>query len=245
MTLGKVGIFLAGAAASALVCAVLVTNQAVIGRLLPDQVLADVVSKRADGLARNDAVMRRLADVRAQQYARSGVRRRLDLAKRHEDLVQASPQLGEASRSLVLFFDYDCVPCKAEEQMLRTMSRGERPFAIRYLFIAARGTAAETAAVAALVAERKGRFEALHDRMLKVRGGLTDEAVLAAAADAGVSEDEIGRELTSGGTDATFEATRTFAEALGVTGTPAILMGGDLLTGLQPEAVLKARLQTN
>lgn len=243
MKFGGATAFFAGVAASTLAFGVLATNQAALTRLIPDPVLGAIISARAGQVAKNESVMRRLAEARAAQNEASGVQRRLEIARRYADLIGSSPQFGQASsKSLVLFFDYDCAPCKVEEAQLRAASDGGRSFAIRYQFVVARGAPAETAAIAALLAQQKGRFSALHEQMLKVHGSLTDEAVLRAAKAAGIDADEIETALSNGQVDGVLQGARSFAEDLGVTGTPALLINGELLTGGQDIATVERKL---
>jgi len=93
---------------------------------------------------------------------------------------------------------------------------------------------ARQAAEAARCAGAEGRFWPYHDRLFAEQPRFAEEQLVAYAVDLGLNGEKFARCLTERRFAREVEADRAEARALGLTGTPAFLINGRVLTGAQP-----------
>jgi len=87
------------------------------------------------------------------------------------------------------------------------------------------------AARAALAAHAQGRYLALHEAMLGEGDALTGPAVLDIARRLGLDEARLRVDMWSPEVTAALEKNHALAQAVGVNGTPAFVIGTDLIPG--------------
>jgi len=133
--------------------------------------------------------------------------------------------------TLVMFTDYACGYCRASSPDLDRLLREDPGLRVVWREIPVLGPDSEAAARVALAAAKQdGRYPALHRAIFA--GGRADAAHVAAAAKAsGVDPARLAAERN--GTDVLREvdANLQLAARLGVTGTPAFVVGHQLLPG--------------
>ena len=96
------------------------------------------------------------------------------------------------------------------------------------------------AALAAECAAAQGRFEAMHDTLYAWWNRLADRSMVAFAMAAGVRDTlAFSRCLRSEEVAARIRRDRDYIERLGRTGTPTLIINGDVVMGTPPEAELR------
>lgn len=126
---------------------------------------------------------------------------------------------------LVEFFDYACAFCRASNPDVERLLREDRRLKVVWRELPVLGPDSQAAALVSLGAARQGRFRQFHDRMFAL-GRPSDGVVAQAVAEAGVQRE--------GETpDGRAELARNFelARAVGATGTPTFVVGGQVLQG--------------
>jgi protein-disulfide isomerase len=93
--------------------------------------------------------------------------------------VGGNPQGNE---TIVEFFDYRCPYCKRVEPSVDAMLRQDPNLRLVYKEFPILGPVSVTAAVAALAAQRQGKYDAFHAAMMEARGNITDDTVYRIAA---------------------------------------------------------------
>jgi protein-disulfide isomerase len=145
---------------------------------------------------------------------------------------------GAANGDVVLveFFDYACPYCHATNGDVDRLLREDSHLKVVWRELPVLGPASQTAAYVSLGAARQGRFRQFHDRMFAL--GRPSEGILAlAVTDAGVARE--------GETpDGHAELARNFelARAINATGTPAFVIGDQVLQGAVGYDRLKAAI---
>jgi protein-disulfide isomerase len=186
--------------------------------------------------------MRREAEaVQRQQQALESSREALVSAK--GDPVGGNPQ-GDVT--LVEFFDYQCGYCKAVHPSLRDLMGEDRNLRVVYKEFPILGPASVTAAKAALAAARQGKYEPMHDALMELRGQLDDAKVMRVAESLDLDLERLKADMESVEILATIERNMDLARRLEINGTPAFVIGDQLVPGAVPleqlkEAVGKAR----
>ncbi len=166
------------------------------------------------------------------------------------------PSLGPEDASIVIteFSDYQCPFCGAAAgtnqdiiQRLKTqdptweppvpgLEQLAREGKIRFVF---RNFPlpihpyAEKAAEASLIAYEQGKFWEYHDLLYENQGALDVASLKGYAARLGLDTAEFNASLDSGRMAARVQQDIADAKALGITGTPTFVVGGQLLVGAQ------------
>ncbi|MEA1063478.1 DsbA family protein [Erwinia sp. HR93] len=150
-----------------------------------------------------------------------------------------SPRIGSQNPrlTLVLFTDYNCPYCKQLDPMLEKIVRDYPQVALIYKPLPFKGATSVEAARVALTAWRAvpQRFMALHQRLM-AKKGFHDTASIRAAQQksdtASITADKTSMD--------TLRANLQLAEQLGVQGTPATLVGDEMLAGAVPYETLES-----
>jgi predicted DsbA family dithiol-disulfide isomerase len=97
-----------------------------------------------------------------------------------------------------------------------------------------------TAAVAALAAQRQGKYDAFHSAMMEARGNITDDTVYRIAASVGLDIDKLKRDMASPKFAQQMIENLWLADALDIRGTPAFVIGDKVVPGAADIATLKS-----
>jgi protein-disulfide isomerase len=145
---------------------------------------------------------------------------------------------GAANGDVVLveFFDYACPYCRATNGDVDRLLREDPRLKVVWRELPVLGPGSEAAAHVSLAAARQGRFRAFHERMFAL-GRPTETVVDAAAQAAGVR-----REGETAEGRAELARNLELARAVGVTGTPTFVVGGQVLQGAVGYAALRAAI---
>ncbi|HEX4740059.1 MAG TPA: DsbA family protein [Caulobacteraceae bacterium] len=172
----------------------------------------------------------------------------------HPDIVRsvladtASPSVGPARAdvTVVVFSDYQCPICRADEPVIERVIRLDP--GVRFVFKdwPIFGARSEYAARVALAAARQGRFMPLHDALMRTPDPLTAASVQKLALAAGLDWPEVSRSLDDPRSGLSHQLGRHQFEAwsLGLAGTPAYLVGDDLYEGRLSQAQLDQAIRT-
>lgn len=147
--------------------------------------------------------------------------------------------------TLVEFLDYRCGFCKRSHDQVNALveSDGNIRYVIKELPIL--GPDSVTASRAAIAAIRKGdqdRATALHNAMMSFKGSLTDGAIYKIAREIGFDLDDLEEEMKSDAVTTMIQDNYALASALSINGTPAFVVGDQVLHGAQSDAALTAAL---
>jgi len=132
--------------------------------------------------------------------------------------------------TLVEFTDYACGYCRrslADVNALIAANPDLRVVVREYPILSAESA---EAARMALAAAQQGRFPQFHNAMF-AKDGPNSETIAAAAIEAGVDLDRARAEIASGTFEAQLQNNIFLAQSLGFTGTPAWVVGDQVLNG--------------
>jgi len=92
------------------------------------------------------------------------------------------------------------------------------------------------AAQAALAARRQSPelYTAFHDRLMKAKGPLDEDAAVQIAREAGVDVDRMRADMEDPAINKSIDGNIELARAIGVTGTPTFIVGDAMLVGAKP-----------
>ncbi len=143
--------------------------------------------------------------------------------------------------NVVEYFDYNCPFCKKMTPALTQLLAGDKKIALIYKDWPILGDASVYAARCALAAQWQGRYLQAHDALLSGPRLSQDHQVESILQDAGIDVGRLKKDLVSHSQDITAMLARNDAEAaaLGLKGTPGILVGRLLLPGVADLSLLK------
>ncbi len=144
-----------------------------------------------------------------------------------------SPVLGNPQGDVVLveFFDYRCPYCKKVAQDTRDVVEADGKVRLIMKEFPILGAESQFAARAALASVNQGRYEDFHFAMMSAPGKINKDTVRAIAAQIGLDVARLERDMQSDRIDAMLRRNFELAEALGVKGTPAFVIGDALVPG--------------
>lgn len=163
-----------------------------------------------------------------------------------EQSIHAKPRI-EITHSrhpdviVVEYFDYNCPFCKKMTPALTQLLAVDRKIALIYKDWPILGDTSVYAARCALAAQWQGKYLQAHDALLSGPRLSQNDQVESILRDAGIDVEKLKRDLDSHSQDITAILARNDAEAdaLGLKGTPAILVGRLLLPGVADLNFLK------
>ena len=155
-----------------------------------------------------------------------------------------TPYSGDASSAVTLieFYDYQCTPCKANYPELEQVRATEANVRVVYGQLPIFGSHSIMAARAAIAAHRQGLFGAYHAALMTADTYLDMGSLYAAAANIGLDVEKLQADMRDPQVLQYLEEMRLLAESLGVTGTPAFIIGDAILSGGVTAVELKAEL---
>jgi protein-disulfide isomerase len=164
------------------------------------------------------------------------------------DVAAVGPSLGpdDAPVTIIEFGDFQCPYCRRAAptmQALRERYPQRVRFVYRHLPLESIHPRARAAAEAAICADAQDRFWAFHDRLFAAPGALGDAELRAHAEAVGVDLDAFDACLSEGSPQARIASDIQAARDAGISGTPAFVINGMLVTGAQPIEVFDELIQ--
>ncbi|WP_449276633.1 DsbA family protein [Leucobacter sp. GX24907] len=158
------------------------------------------------------------------------------------DVETAGP--ADAPVAMVVYSDYQCPFCaKWSNDVLPTMMKYAEAgdLRIEWRDIVMYGPDSERAARAAHAAGMQDKFWEYHDALYPdgehlQPDQLTDEALVALAADFGLDTERFTTDMNAQETKDIIAGYKAEAGELGVSGTPTFVLGGEPIVGAQPES---------
>ncbi len=152
-----------------------------------------------------------------------------------------SPVAGnpEGDVTLVEFFDYQCGYCKSVvHRVVDTVARDQN---IRWVFkeFPILGPVSVYASRAALAAHRQGKYREFHLALMRSRGRLVEAKVMRIAADTGLDVERLKQDMQAPEIIDAIRQNLKLAQAIGVNGTPAFVIGDVLVPGAIDEAKMQ------
>ena len=157
------------------------------------------------------------------------------LGERRKDVFDdpTSPIAGNphGDVTMVEFFDYRCPYCKQVEPALENVIAGDRGLRFVYKEFPVLGPASKTAARAALAAKMQGKYDAFHRAMMAAKGNINDDTVYSVAGSVGLDLVQLKRDMAAPEIDKILKDNYDLADALEINGTPAFIVGKQIIPG--------------
>jgi len=180
----------------------------------------------------NAAVEKHQEEVEAQKQRTAIKDNNATIFNSSHQVVLGNPQ---GNFTMVEFFDYNCAFCKrALSDMLDLLKNDhDIKFVLKEFPVLGEGSVeAAHVAVAARMQDPTGKkYLEFHQKLLGGRGPADKAHALAAAKEVGFDVARIEKDMNSDEAKTTIDENLKLADALGVTGTPSYVIGGQLVVG--------------
>lgn len=135
--------------------------------------------------------------------------------------------------TIVEYTDYQCPYCKAAHPALQKLVASDKKVRIIYRDWPIFGAQSIAAARVGIASKYQGKHAEVHDALMKTPRPLTDQSIRAAATKAGADWTRLQADMKTNAAeiDALLERNNEQAEALGLQGTPAFIIGNYLHEG--------------
>lgn len=175
---------------------------------------------------------------RDQEAARSAstLRQLAPVLDRPDGVTPLGNPDGDAT--VVVFSDYNCGYCKQALSTLREVLKADPKLRVFVLELPILGPDSAQAARLALAAAAQGKYEQLHWALIEHKGRIDAKTVLSIAQTLGLEEERLKKDAQSPDVDKIIAQSYGLAEALGVSGTPAFVIGDRFVPGVLPKATL-------
>lgn len=143
--------------------------------------------------------------------------------------------------TLVEFFDYQCIHCKKMSSKIENLVKKDSDLKVIYKEFPIFGKSSEMASRAALAAGMQGKYEAMHDALIKIEKRLDDQIVMNTAKSLGLDLKKLKTDMNSKEVTEILDSNRQLAEKLHLMGTPAFIIastpGGQFKVGTEPSFI--------
>lgn len=182
-------------------------------------------------------------------YQKRSQRENQDAAlKKNKDAVfndTSAPMLGnpKGDVTIVEFMDYNCHYCK--QSFPTVMALMEKDKNIRFIMkdFPILGPSSETAAKWALAAQKQKKYFEFHKVMMEHKGPITDSSLEKAATAAGMDIALAKKDAQSTDVMLQIEKNRNLAASLGLSGTPAFIIGEQIAFGAYGQEELEKMIK--
>jgi protein-disulfide isomerase len=169
-----------------------------------------------------------------------------ELTSRREELESdpTSPVLGnpKGDVTIVEFFDYRCPYCKASAPVIAGLLEQDKKLRVVLKDFPILGKESVFASRVAEVAQKHGKYAEFHKAMFALKGAVTDDATLEVAKSIGLDPAQVKKEMESAEIDTILQHNYELARAINIGGTPAFVIGGELISGAVSADALKAQI---
>lgn len=196
-----------------------------------------------------EVILESVQRMRAREQAADEEKRREILAGLRPDLERdPGSHVGgnpDGDVAVVEFFDYRCAYCKRFFPHLAELLRGDPNVRVVFKEYPILGPNSVTASRAALAARMQDGdlYMPFHTALMEARGALSERRILDIAKEIGLDPDRLARDMTAPEIEAAISRNRAQAEALGIQGTPAFVIGDEIVPGYIDGARLAALVE--
>lgn len=143
--------------------------------------------------------------------------------------------------TMVEFIDYKCTYCKKAYEVVDEVLKSDAKirFVVKeFPILSDQSVLAARFAVATRQVAGDAAYEKVHDALMAVRGDITLESLQRLAEEAQIDAKAVMAQMNSEEVTAVLRTNAQLAERMAIAGTPAFVVGGQLLRGYAPAEVM-------
>ncbi|MCE6077573.1 thioredoxin domain-containing protein [Agrobacterium vitis] len=188
-----------------------------------------------------DALQKKQEAARASQASSGIERNKAEIFNSKDDIVLGNPK-GDVT--IVEFFDYNCGYCRHALADMDTILKTDKNvrFVLKEFPILGPDSMAAHRVADAFRKLAPEKYSDFHHALLGSEGRATEESAIDAGVTLGVSEAALRKEMTDSPNDTSVKKVYQLAQALGINGTPAYVIGNELVSGAIGADALQEKL---
>ncbi|HEV7258530.1 MAG TPA: DsbA family protein [Bosea sp. (in: a-proteobacteria)] len=148
--------------------------------------------------------------------------------------------------TIVEFMDYNCGFCKRALEDVRALAKEDPKLKVvikDFPILGPDSVEASRVAVAAMTQLTGAKYFDFHNKLMGVKGRINGAKALEIAKESGADIERLKKEMDSAQTKAVIEDTVALGDRLGLTGTPAFILGDEVIFGAVGQAALKQKIE--
>ncbi len=144
-----------------------------------------------------------------------------------------TPETGNPDGDVVVieFFDYRCGYCRRSAPDVFEVVRNDPNVRFIYKEFPILGPGSVLAARAALASRNQGLYQPFHEALMTADIDFSEESIMSVAELVGLDVDQLKVDMEDPEIEAHIESTYELARTLGIRGTPAFIVGDELIPG--------------
>ncbi|WP_186417764.1 DsbA family protein [Bosea sp. CS1GBMeth4] len=182
-----------------------------------------------------------VAQVEAQRNALAA--EKASLIDPASSVIAGNPQ-GDVT--LIEFMDYNCGFCKRAMEDVRALAKDDPKLKLvikDFPILGPDSVEASRVAVAVKNQLQGPKYWEFHLKLMSAKGRINGAKALEIAKEAGADIERVRKEMEAPATRAVIEQTVALGDRLGLTGTPAFIVGDEVVFGAVGQAALKQKIE--
>jgi protein-disulfide isomerase len=196
---------------------------------------AEIVGIVRDAMKQDPSILRdAVAALQADEGERTQAATRAAIAHHQGQLITpADPVAGDphGDVTIVEFFDTRCPYCRRLEPVMDRFLASDRQVRLVYKDLPILGPASVLGSKALLAAQRQDAYGKMRDAVMRLPPDTTLPQIEAAARGLGLDWGRMSKDMEDPSVQARIDANVKLAHDLGIQGTPALVIGNDLVPG--------------
>ncbi|MCB1477413.1 MAG: DsbA family protein [Rhodobiaceae bacterium] len=202
-----------------------------------------------DTLVTNPEILEEVSAALEQKRADEEAERRKETIAQQKDLIFASAADHAAGNpagdvTVVEFFDYNCPYCKRALGDINALLKADPNVKVVFKEFPVLSEQSYDAAVVGVAVAKQGLYMEFHDKLLSHQGRADKALALQIAQEVGADMAKLEADMADPATVETIRSTHSLADSLGINGTPAYVIGDEVLVGLAPLAELQKQVKS-
>ena len=193
-----------------------------------------------------NVIMEAIDAYRSQQEQEAQKRAEAQISGNMEFLTRAdAPSVGnpEGDITIVEFFDYNCGYCKRALPDIQKVVESDKNVRVVFKEMPILGPTSKIAALWALAAHNQDKYFDFHIALMEHRGPKDEAQMEKLAEKTGLDIEQMKKDIASGELEKELQKVLDVAREIGVSGTPAFIVGSSFIPGYVGEEGLKQAIK--
>jgi protein-disulfide isomerase len=151
------------------------------------------------------------------------------------------PSAGAKKPEVTIYevFDYNCGYCKRAFEAVNTALENDKTIKVVFLDLPILSPQSKTAALWSLAAHKQGKYFEFHKALMTSNAPKDEDNMTKLAGEIGLDVEKLKKDAGSKDVEAELEKVQEFANKLSITGTPAFIIGEQIIRGYVPYDAMK------
>lgn len=172
----------------------------------------------------------------------------IEILKQNKDFFYKNselPQVGNTKGDITIieFFDYNCGYCKHAYSTVQSLLASDKNISFKFVEFPILSAQSNTAAQWALAAHKQGKYWEFHQKVITMTAPKSEEELAKVAKEIGLDIEKMKKDAQSEEIKNLILKNREMAGKLSISGTPAFIVGNDIIRGFVDIDVFKSLIE--